>query len=129
MAKHLLTDIIAAGGLAIAVATAGAGDARAFTETAVPPATEQPAAGKQTAPAAPQLQKPEDGRGVALTSPGNGNSGGTEVKIPGVGTVGTLPKLDFGLELLYGGNSDPAAEKHEDNKDDVQIKGTIKHRF
>ena len=31
-----------------------------------------------------------------------GQGTGTEVRIPGFGKVGVLPKLDFGLELLYG---------------------------
>ena len=60
-----------------------------------------------------------------------GKSNGTEVKIPGIGTVGVLPKLDFGLELLYGANGNESKaipdEKNENN--DVQIRGTIKHRF
>jgi hypothetical protein len=131
MAKHLLTNMIAAGGLAVAVAATGAGDARAFTETAVTPPAGQTAAGKQAAPAvAPelQLQKPVDGKGIALTMPGEANSG-TELRIPGVGSIGKLPKLDFGLELLYGGNNDPATEKRDENDGDVQIKGSIKHRF
>src|SRR5512137_2723267 len=29
---------------------------------------------------------------------------GTEVRIPGLGKLGVLPKMDFGLELLYGAN-------------------------
>ena len=36
-----------------------------------------------------------------------GKGTGTEVRIPGVGTLGVLPKLDFGLELLYGANEPP----------------------
>ena len=128
MAKQLLTNIIAAGGLLAAVAAVSVGDARAFTETPVPPPTQNN--GAQAQPGTPQLQlqKPADGNGLALTAPGDANAGGTEVKIPGVGSVGVLPKLDFGLELLYGGNT-PAAEKPLDNKDDMQIKGTITHRF
>jgi hypothetical protein len=55
---------------------------------------------------------------------------GTEVKIPGIGTVGTLPKLDFGLELLYGANGEGSApEKTAPTNEDVLIKGTLKHRF
>lgn len=54
--------------------------------------------------------------------------GQTEITIPGVGSVGVLPKLDFGLDLLYGANSDEAAENAPKN-DDVIIRGTLKHRF
>ena len=50
---------------------------------------------------------------------------------PGLGALGVLPKLDFGLELLYGENQ-PQAVKPEDNEVDsegLRIKGTLKHRF
>jgi hypothetical protein len=58
------------------------------------------------------------------------DSAGIEVRIPGVGTVGALPKLDFGLELLYGAN-EPFGGRPDDRSQpsDVQIRGTIKHRF
>jgi hypothetical protein len=59
-----------------------------------------------------------------------GQGTGTEVKIPGFGTVGVLPKLDFGLELLYGA-TDARGTRPDDKSEpsDVQIRGTIKHRF
>ena len=68
-----------------------------------------------------------------LSLPGSadlGKSTGTEVRIPGVGTLGVLPKLDFGLELLYGAN-DSAGTRSDDRSQpsDVQIRATIKHRF
>lgn len=58
-----------------------------------------------------------------------GKTSGTEVRIPGLGTVGVLPKLDFGLELLYGANEPKGLPQDKTNPDDVQIRGTIKHRF
>lgn len=132
MARHLLTKILAAGGLAVAVASYAPGDARAFTETATPtpaPAV-QPAPSKDTAAPKMQFDKAEEAKGLTLTMPDNGKSTGTEVSIPGIGTVGVLPKLDFGLELLYGSGGDAAPEPADDKKDgDVQIKGTIKHHF
>jgi hypothetical protein len=57
---------------------------------------------------------------------------GTEVRIPGLGTLGVLPKLDFGLELLYGVNEDKRNEPDKgptEPDDGVQIRGTLKHRF
>src|SRR5690606_13211712 len=45
-------------------------------------------------------------QGLDLTPPpqaDNANTG-TEVRIPGLGRLGVLPKMDFGLELLYGAN-------------------------
>ena len=57
-------------------------------------------------------------------------STGTEVRIPGVGTLGVLPKLDFGLELLYGANDAAGARLDERTQpSDVQLRATIKHRF
>ncbi len=104
--------------------------AMAFKQTESSP--QEPAAAAndlsaQTKPAA------EPGKGLNLAVPGLslGKSNGTEVKIPGIGTVGVLPKLDFGLELLYGANGNEAKVMPDDKNEtnDVQIRGTIKHRF
>jgi hypothetical protein len=60
---------------------------------------------------------------------------GTEIRIPGLGKLGTLPKMDFGLELLYGaaeGNKPtPDAEPQNNDADqqDLMIHGSVKHRF
>ena len=53
---------------------------------------------------------------------------GTEVRIPGIGTLGVLPKFDFGLELLYGAN-EPGRPDDKSQPSDVQLRATIKHRF
>jgi hypothetical protein len=60
---------------------------------------------------------------------GLGAGAGTEIRVPGVGSVGTLPKLDFGLELLYGANESPGRLDDRSQPSDVQIRATIKHRF
>ncbi len=69
---------------------------------------------------------------------GAGEETGTSVSIPGLGTLGTLPKVDFGLELLYGAADqgetfelqDPlVGQAPEDDASDITIKGRIKHRF
>jgi hypothetical protein len=54
------------------------------------------------------------------------------VRIPGLGKLGVLPKMDFGLELLYGANDGrPAAPAPDDipTDDDLRIRGTMKHNF
>jgi hypothetical protein len=58
-----------------------------------------------------------------------GEGTGTEVRIPGFGKVGVLPKLDFGLELLYGATESRGRPEEKSEPSDVQIRGTIKHRF
>jgi hypothetical protein len=103
-----------------------------FQETTVG-GGEKPAHG-QVPPAAPKAAPAPGGGSLNLNLPdaGVGKKTGTEVRIPGLGTVGVLPKLDFGLELLYGA-TEPKGLAPEDrtNPDpsDLQIRGTIKHRF
>jgi hypothetical protein len=94
---------------------------------------EPPAPGRQ-APAEPKAAPAPGGSSLNLTIPDAdaGKSTGTEVRIPGIGTVGILPKLDFGLELLYGAAEQkgltPDDRTHQEPSD-LQIRGTIKHRF
>ena len=58
-------------------------------------------------------------------------SEGTQLRLPGLGVIGTLPKLDFGLELLYG--EDNATTNLEEDRGQVSegltIHGSLKHRF
>jgi hypothetical protein len=115
---------------AIAVLVVGATSASAFEETrgggAVPPAA-------AVAPTTPGSQTP----GLKLELGGTGTSvapsTGTEVRIPGLGKLGILPKLDFGLELLYGVNEQtlerPGARGADQGEDSVGIRGTLRHRF
>ena len=75
---------------------------------------------------------PGDARkGLSLKMPevSIGQGAGTEVRIPGLGKVGVLPKLDFGLELLYGATESRGRPDEKSEPSDVQIRGTIKHRF
>jgi len=74
---------------------------------------------------------------IAPTAGGDAKAsgGGTEVRVPGLGKLGSLPKLDFGLELLYGAAEDKpvAVEPHgartETRDDDLTIRGTVRHKF
>ena len=103
----------------------------AFDEqtTAVPDgATAKSAAPKADTPAAtPGVQN--------YATPDSAASGAdnTEIRIPGLGKLGELPKMDFGLELLYGATE--TQEQIEDSQDpeattdDLRIRGTIKHQF
>ena len=102
--------------------------ALAFQETTIGGGDEKaPAASILEIPKAPlDATKSLDLPGAELSL---GRTSGTEVRIPGLGTVGVLPKLDFGLELLYGANEPKGLPQDKINSDDVQIRGTIKHRF
>jgi hypothetical protein len=61
-----------------------------------------------------------------------GAESGTEIRIPGLGKLGVLPKMDFGLELLYGAAEQKQPEgpvEAAPTPDDLMIRGTMKHRF
>ena len=110
----------------VAILGLSASGAVGFQETTI-------GGGEQKAPVAPELELPKASgasKGINLTPELNfGRTSGTEVRIPGIGTVGVLPKLDFGLELLYGANEPKGTPLDQSSPDDVQICGTIKHRF
>jgi hypothetical protein len=114
---------------AVVALTISAPLAHAFEETrggAAPPG----AAVAPTAPPAAQVP------GLSLELGGTGTSvapsTGTEVRIPGLGKLGILPKLDFGLELLYGVNEqslDRRGIQPDQIEEGVGIRGTLRHRF
>ena len=87
---------------------------------------------EQRAPAVPQTPGAEaPAVGVQDGVPQAKPETGTEIRIPGLGKLGTLPKMDFGLELLYGASdakapSDPIPQ---DQDQDLMIRGSVKHRF
>jgi len=87
------------------------------------------------APASPQQstdapQKPDLNLSDEATSTGVDSD--TEIRIPGLGKLGVLPKIDFGLELLYGAAEQKQPEgplEAAPTPDDLMIRGTMKHRF
>ena len=90
---------------------------------------------EQTTGSAPAPAAKVDGKPVELVSPAADDiksTIGTEVRIPGLGKLGSLPKMDFGLELLYGateGKQSDAPVAREDSPSDLTIRGTVKHKF
>ena len=114
---------IAIAGLMVALCF-GAAPAFAFQETPVPPAT--PGDAPQAAPIAPAMQ---------LGTPA-GTAAPTE-KQGGLNLFGwtVLPKLNFGLDVLYGqdqqrlqlGNPDNLGTLEENG--DVSVLGKVKRRF
>jgi hypothetical protein len=114
-------------GLALGLAVLASPSAYAFQEQkegAAAPAEAQP----QAAPEAP-AEKP---LGVTSETMPSKDETGTEIRIPGLGKLGVLPKMDFGLELLYGAAEQKPAgapEAAPNPDDDLTIRGSVKHRF
>lgn len=99
-------------------------------------AFEETRGGAGASPAAPPAAAAPAGKGSSLDFGGTGTSAapsaGTEVRIPGLGKLGILPKLDFGLELLYGVNEqsfDDRRLRPEQSDDSLGVRGTVRHRF
>ncbi len=95
----------------------------AFQETEVP-VTEVPVTSNDVASHADGLKSPLSSPDVNEDSD---SKKGTVLHIPGFGAVGTLPKLDFGLELLYRDEETKIPDLQ--TQDDISIKGRIKHNF
>lgn len=94
--------------------------ALAFQETEIV-VTEEPLVSSSTkATQKSQFQNPEKST--------SGNDERTSIRIPGLGVVGTVPKLNFGLELLYK-DEEEAGIVGQSEPDDLSIKGTLKHKF
>lgn len=72
-----------------------------------------------------------DGSGVELTVPeaSVAEDTGPTISLPGIGTIGTLPKFDFGLELLYGDDNSAAVVDDKAVENDLRIRGSVKHKF
>jgi hypothetical protein len=108
--------------MVVLIALAGCADAAfGFQERSLGEVGERPS-GLPTAPQVPGVD-------LQLPQPGPGANAGTEIRVPGVGILGTIPKLDFGLELLYGANEAAGRLDDRSQPSDVQIRATIKHRF
>ncbi|GAB4230398.1 MAG: hypothetical protein Kow0032_12170 [Methyloligellaceae bacterium] len=106
--------------------------ARAFEQVPGPapaPSAQVPP-GESSLPGAGRETEKDSGKALDLNSEKEDKGG---FRLPGFGSFGLFPKLDFGLELLYadppaaGGSETGVAP--EADRDDVQIRGRLKKRF
>lgn len=108
----------------------GMGLALAIASSAASAFQEQKAGG---APAVAPAVAGDKSLGVTADGVAPKPAAGTEVRIPGLGKLGVLPKMDFGLELLYGaadpGKAPEAQQGVGSDQDDLTIRGTLKHRW
>lgn len=111
-------------GLALGFASSSA---FSFQEQGAAPVTPAPSEAQQAAPVVPA----EKDLNFSTPKADSGADVGTEVRIPGLGKLGVLPKMDFGLELLYGANASDSkvSEPTEQPAEDLTIRGSVKHNF
>ena len=68
------------------------------------------------------------GSALDLTTPdraGSNAQAGTKIRVPGLGVIGEIPKMDFGLELLYGASQPRALETDRNDANGVMVRGTL----
>ena len=87
-----------------------------------------PAATPKSALPSPTKKDAKDPEREKIELESTQESAGTRWKIPGLGSFDILPKMDFGLELLYSDESESYVDENADG-DDVRIRGTVKRRF
>ena len=60
--------------------------------------------------------RPSPGLGIAVPelAPPKADAG-TKIRVPGVGVIGEIPKMDFGLELLYGASQNKLPDNNDRN--------------
>lgn len=103
--------------IALGVLLAGVGSAAmAFEEQGARPAA--PAAGGVAQPSPGELT-------LSPTEIMPKGEAGTKIRIPGLGVIGEIPKMDFGLELLYGASEAKSLEQDRDEANGVILRGTI----
>ena len=107
------------------------GSAQAFQETQI--GTTAPSS--EPVKAAEEKSAVDGANGLSMMTPQQKRaaekSENVGVTIPGLGQLGVLPKMNFGLELLYGQGEvrEPAAKPQEAPIDDLTIRGSVKHNF
>jgi hypothetical protein len=112
-------------GLALGLASSSA---LSFQEQGGAPVTPAPSEAPQAAPVAPA----DKDLNFSTPKVDSGADAGTEVRIPGLGKLGVLPKMDFGLELLYGANDSSSKQlepAEQQPTEDLTIRGSVKHNF
>ena len=50
---------------------------------------------------------------------------GTKIRVPGLGVIGEIPKMDFGLELLYGASQNKQLDSERNEANGVMLRSKI----
>lgn len=81
-----------------------------------------PAKAERAAPSAPVGL---DGKALEFKVPDARPAEGTKIRIPGLGVIGEIPKIDLGLDLLYGATDAKRGEPERNEGNGVMLRGKI----
>lgn len=93
----------------------------AFEEQKLPPAR---SGGQTVAPSGGAGAPPS----VGIVDPGirvPRVESGTKIRVPGLGVIGEIPKMDFGLELLYGASQPEGSDLERNDGNGVMGRVTV----
>jgi hypothetical protein len=71
---------------------------------------------------------PQSGDGLQITTPeltAPKSDSGVKIRLPGLGVIGEIPKMDFGLELLYGASQPKQLESDQTEPSGVMVRGRL----
>lgn len=105
---------------AVAVLTAVSTATMAFEEQKM---KSEPPASAGAAKAAPSAA---GGLGITPPELSTKVDAGTKIRVPGLGVIGEIPKMDFGLELLYGASQSKALDNERTQEPNgVMVRGRL----
>lgn len=84
-----------------------------------PPPAKAEGSGVQNAP------KGLDGKTLDFKAPESKPETGTKIRIPGLGVIGEIPKIDLGLDLLYGATDPKRGDLDRNDGSGVILRGKI----
>jgi hypothetical protein len=91
----------------------------AFEEQKLRPAQPSAATGSGGAGAGVSVQVSDPGVAVPRVD------SGTKIRVPGLGVIGEIPKMDFGLELLYGATQPKPSDTDRNEGNGVMGRVTV----
>lgn len=102
----------------------------AFQETKVTPPAAGGAPSVTLTPGVPAgASAAEQKPSIQLQAPSDPAKSGTEIRLPGLGKLGVLPKTEFGLEILYGASESQRQGPQTPASDETTVQGRIRHKF
>lgn len=88
----------------------------------------QPGSAQAQPPAVAAPQGAGDLKGLNLQTPDmpGKKQDGTPIRLPGLGVIGVIPKVEFGLDLLYGANESKGPDAEKTEPGELTVRGKVR---